>query len=394
MLIKKTKIIILICLVAYSHLTACRIWSSVLKEGSSFSQLDQESKSSVLDELSHFYQASSFHANGWGLIAYGQNISEPAFVLDRSIYPATEDSSRYWNKIDNLMNIGEFKIGIGHLRSATSGASAIPNPHPWIFSGDSSFTLVHNGNVSKEIMKSILINSIVNSDWINDNPPQTFGLEDWDGEGWVNVVDSELILLLIMQQIEQSGNVLNGFKNAIRSMLNNNIYPHQINLVFSDGVNLYGYGGQSGLYVNNNFYFSSIMSSPPPISNEDWIPIQENQLVMLTPIGVEYISEFASVDESITIPEKTNLLPAFPNPFNNSVNIKFEIDNAYPSKIKIYNILGSLVFSKVLNQIDINKGHIKWEQMSNNGGTTSSGTYYINLISGDKIKKQKILLIK
>ena len=394
MLTNNTRIIILICLVTCSHLTACRIWSSVLKEGYSFSQLDEESKSLVIEELSYFYETSAFHANGWGLVAYGQDISERAFVLDRSTYPATEDSLRYWNKIDNLLSIGEFKIGMGHLRSATSGSSAIPNPHPWIFSGDSSFTLVHNGNVSKEIMKSILINSDVNPDWINENPPQTFGLDNWTGGGWFNVVDSELILLLIMQQIEQSGNVLNGFKNAISSMLNNNIYPHQINLVFSDGVNLYGYGGQSGLYVNNNFYFSSIMSSPPPISNEDWIPIQENQLVILSPIGVEYISEFASVDELITIPEKVNLLPAFPNPFNNSVSIRFKIDNVYHSKIKIHNILGTLVFSKILDQIDINRGYINWEQMSNKDRTTSSGTYFVNLISGDKIKKQKILLIK
>ena len=378
----------------YGQLNACRIWSSITKNSYTFSELNEDSKNLVIDELLHFYEASRYHANGWSLAAYEQNINNSAFILDRSLSPATEDSSRYWNKANELLNSGDFKIGLGHLRSATSGASAIPNPHPWVFSGDSAYTLVHNGNVSKETLKNILTNGGINSDWISNNPPQAFGLGDWAGEGWGNVVDSELILLLIMQKIEEYNHILNGFKNAIELMLNNNIYPHQINIVFSDGQSLYGYGGQSGLYINNNIYFSSIMSSPPTDSYDNWIPIQENQLVVLTATGIEYISEFASVDESVVVPEEISLLPAFPNPFNNSVSIRYLIDSPNVSRIKIYNVLGSLVFSKILNQTDLNKGYTKWNQLSDNNHAICSGTYFISLTSGDKIKKQKILLIK
>ena len=44
--------------------------------------------------------------------------------------------------------------------------------------------------------------------WLDQNPPQTFGAGDWTGSGWNSVVDSELIMLFIMKQIEIYGEVI------------------------------------------------------------------------------------------------------------------------------------------------------------------------------------------
>ena len=58
--------------------------------------------------------------------------------------------------MESMFNDSSDNISIAHLRSATSGASSIPNPHPWIFEGDSTYSFVHNGGASKDLLYDLI----------------------------------------------------------------------------------------------------------------------------------------------------------------------------------------------------------------------------------------------
>ena len=125
-------------------------------------------------------------------------------------------------------------IAVAHLRAATSGASSIQNPHPWIFESDSVYSFVHNGGASKDVLYNIITENGTDVSWFIQNPPQTYGNGDWQDEGWNSVVDSELIMLLIMKEITAYSSVIEGLQSALSKMLSTGIYPSMLN--YKDAV--------------------------------------------------------------------------------------------------------------------------------------------------------------
>ena len=70
-----------------------------------------------------------------------------------------------------------------------------------------TYSLMHNGTIDKTIQVTLLTNNNSDSTWINNNPPNTYNNYNWSSDsGWVNIVDSELLLLWIMQNIELNEN--------------------------------------------------------------------------------------------------------------------------------------------------------------------------------------------
>lgn len=99
-------------------------------------------------------------------------------------------------------------------------------------------------------------------------------------------------------------------------------------------------------------------------------------------------------DETVTGMPVTVLYPNFPNPFNPETTIKFSLSVDSPVSIDIYNIKGQ----KVINLAsDIFKGGthtLKWNGTDENGKPVSSGIYFCTMNSNDKVKTQKMILLK
>ena len=76
------------------------------------------------------------------------------------------------------------------------GAIDILNPHPFLFDyNNKTYSLMHNGTIDKTILVTLLTNNNSDSTWINNNPPNTYSNYNWSSDsGWVNVIDSELLL--------------------------------------------------------------------------------------------------------------------------------------------------------------------------------------------------------
>jgi hypothetical protein len=90
-----------------------------------------------------------------------------------------------------------------------------------------------------------------------------------------------------------------------------------------------------------------------------------------------------------SFPAKFNLLPPYPNPFNNILTIPFTIPVQKEVIINIYNILGQKVQQFTLQNLSPGAHRILW-----NSGSCASGLYFIHLISGGKEFRQNVVLLK
>ena len=397
-LLKSTLTVIAFTSLFMAELSACKIWATMLKSGNSFNTIVQEDQELIQFQMSAYYDQSQYNANGWSIIQYEKQPNVIENNIYRSAYPAVQDSANYWQIMNSVLNDSLHNIAVAHLRAATSGASSIQNPHPWIFESDSVYSFVHNGGASKDVLYNIITEYGTDESWLIQNPPQTYGNGDWQDEGWNSVVDSELIMLLIMKEITAYSSVIEGLQSALSKMLSTGIYPSMLNFVFSDSNSLYVYGGNSGLKIMESNSYFSIMSSPP--SNQHlytWEPINSNELTIIKENSITRYQTFASTSieqPDVILPESAKLHAPYPNPFNGKLSIPFDVNISQLPNISIYNIKGKRVFNKNLSRNDISRGKIYWNVNDNETQNPSSGIYIVKLYSKTNSESSKIMFIK
>ena len=104
-------------------------------------------------------------------------------------------------------------------------------------------------------------------------------------------------------------------------------------------------------------------------------------------------------DDLLTI--KTDLLRNYPNPFNPSTTIYFELNSEVneDAKVMIYNLKGQKIktFPVILSpESSLGKGQssITWNGTDESGKLVTSGVYFYKLKTGDKTYTRKMLLLK
>jgi hypothetical protein len=99
----------------------------------------------------------------------------------------------------------------------------------------------------------------------------------------------------------------------------------------------------------------------------------------------------AEIDDVIELPKEFVLYPAYPNPFNPTTTIQFDIaveTHRYTS-LQIYDISGSMVEELVTAELVAGKHEIIW-----NGSNLPSSIYFVVLSVGNNKIVQKITLLK
>ena len=79
--------------------------------------------------------------------------------------------------------------------------------------------MMHNGTVNKDLLHDLITNNGTDLSWLNEHEPQTFGGGSWQGEGWSNVVDSELLMLYVMQNIDSEGSIITGLQMSLSTLV-------------------------------------------------------------------------------------------------------------------------------------------------------------------------------
>tara|TARA_B100000579_G_C22699084_1_gene788875 strand:- start:66 stop:1055 length:990 start_codon:yes stop_codon:yes gene_type:complete len=92
---------------------------------------------------------------------------------------------------------------------------------------------------------------------------------------------------------------------------------------------------------------------------------------------------------NVNMPNEFSLSHAYPNPFNNSTSIDFNIPIDSKVTIKIYNILGEEVVTLLDSQMEAGYHHLVWD-----ASLFASGIYFINMISSKYSHTEKVILLK
>ena len=96
--------------------------------------------------------------------------------------------------------------------------------------------------------------------------------------------------------------------------------------------------------------------------------------------------------EDETFPLEVNLHSAYPNPFNPSTTISYEIPfGSSHVNLSIYDLRGRVV-EVLVNEIQ--SSQVDAYSVSWNAESASSGVYFVRLQSGNTVKTQKIMLVK
>lgn len=109
---------------------------------------------------------------------------------------------------------------------------------------------------------------------------------------------------------------------------------------------------------------------------------------------VTFGSELSVIDQ---IGEKTAedfLLPGYPNPFNTTVVITYNIPRKTGVSVIVYNISGQEVKTLVKREADPGKYKVAWDGTDEKGKPVASGVYLYRLSTDDFVRTGKLVLIK
>ena len=104
-------------------------------------------------------------------------------------------------------------------------------------------------------------------------------------------------------------------------------------------------------------------------------------------IDVEVANSINFID--VILPYETSLKKAYPNPFNPTTNIRYDLKRKDKVVLSIYNISGQLVETLVNEHKNSGSYEINW-----NATSQTSGMYFIELKTSNEVHHQKLMLIK
>ncbi len=106
------------------------------------------------------------------------------------------------------------------------------------------------------------------------------------------------------------------------------------------------------------------------------------------------LSVLCIADESNLTPRSFKLSSIYPNPFNPSTTISFEVLQKANLTIYIYNLMGHEIWSNEQGEAEIGFHEVVWGGRNQNGEDVSAGVYLISLKSPHYQLFQKAILIK
>jgi hypothetical protein len=108
----------------------------------------------------------------------------------------------------------------------------------------------------------------------------------------------------------------------------------------------------------------------------------------------QFTGYFVALDEEVSIPGEFALHPNFPNPFNPTTMIAYDLPDAADVQLDIYDLMGRNI-NRVVNQNQSAGRHfVTWNANDYLGNQVSAGVYLYRLQAGNKIVTRKMILMK
>lgn len=100
------------------------------------------------------------------------------------------------------------------------------------------------------------------------------------------------------------------------------------------------------------------------------------------------------VNTNNTVPSQFILYPNYPNPFNSSTQIKYQLPQHTKIEIEIFDLKGRLIQKLFAGTQQAGVHSFIWDGINQNDNVAPSGLYYLILSTPDRVFRQKLLLIK
>ncbi|MBI1932289.1 MAG: T9SS type A sorting domain-containing protein [Ignavibacteriales bacterium] len=137
--------------------------------------------------------------------------------------------------------------------------------------------------------------------------------------------------------------------------------------------------------VSGSFTMFSIISSDPSVTDQ----------VEIDDVVVRLVGEPVGVEDNINqLPLNFELKNNYPNPFNPTTNIEFNLSKAGHTMLKIYSITGELVRTLVDKDMQAGEHRLIFNGKNDSGRELVSGMYIYELSNGSNISAKKMFLLK
>ncbi len=93
------------------------------------------------------------------------------------------------------------------------------------------------------------------------------------------------------------------------------------------------------------------------------------------------------------LPRET-VLHGYPNPFNSSVTFRYSAGEGGESAIRIYTLLGTLVFALDRSDPRQSLQEFLWAGRDMNNVDVASGVYIVQILESDEVRSAKVLLVR
>jgi len=101
-----------------------------------------------------------------------------------------------------------------------------------------------------------------------------------------------------------------------------------------------------------------------------------------------------SNDESKQLPTAFNLYNNYPNPFNPTTQIRYDLPEDARVSITIYDLMGRSIKSLVRSNQTAGYHSVRWDGTSDIGKGVSAGLYFYTIVAGEFRQTKKMLLLK
>jgi hypothetical protein len=101
-----------------------------------------------------------------------------------------------------------------------------------------------------------------------------------------------------------------------------------------------------------------------------------------------------SIVDAEVVPQKYALKPNYPNPFNPTTTIAYQLPEASQVRLMIYDIRGALVKTVDQGFKPLGTHRVVWDGTNSAGQAVSSGTYFYQLEAGKHLETRKMILLK
>ena len=121
---------------------------------------------------------------------------------------------------------------------------------------------------------------------------------------------------------------------------------------------------------------------------------QSDKLFLNGHTGVIVLEDSLSVLSALSNLSKFQLFQNYPNPFNSSTTLSYELQEAENVTLIIYNILGQHV-RKLVDGFQY-RGHYKvlWDGLTDQGNKASSSIYFFELKIGNENSIRSMIIVK